>query len=108
MKSAFLSVIIVVFFVFGADTSFGSFIQKVRDNHFNNPKNKQWYTVRGITQNNFISMLERAADIADGYNSITNTRIEYLDWRISQESVYFSKKGNSSIPVVNYNCTFRK
>jgi hypothetical protein len=89
----------------GADTSFGTFLQKVRDNHFNNPKNKQWYTVRGITQNNFIAMLERAADIKDVRQVVAfvNARVKDLGFYLYSEFLLSKTKGKSEIKSVASN-----
>ena len=86
----------------GADTSFGTFLQKVRDNHFNNPKNKQWYTVRGITQNNFIAMLERATDIKDIRQVVAfvNARVKDLGFYLYSEFLLSKTKGKSEIKSV--------
>jgi len=86
----------------GADTSFGTFIQKVRDNHFNNPKNKQWYTVRGITQNNFVAMLERAAEIKDIRQVVAfvNARVKDLGFYLYSEFLLSKTKGKSEIKSV--------
>ena len=89
----------------GADTSFGTFIQKVKDNHANNPKHKQWYTVRGITQNNFISMLERAADIKDVRQVVAfvNARVKDLGFYLYSEFILSKTKGKSEIKSVASN-----
>jgi len=89
----------------GADTSFGSFIQKVRDNHSNNPKNKQWYTVRGITQTNFIAMLERAADIKDLRQAVAfvNARVKDMGFYLYSEFILSKTKGKSEIKSVASN-----
>ena len=89
----------------GADTSFGTFLQKVRDNHFNNPKQNQWYTVRGITQNNFIAMMERAADIKDVRQSVAfvNARVKDLGFYLYSEFVLSKTKGKSEIKSVASN-----
>jgi len=86
----------------GADTSFGTFLQKVRDNHFNNPKNKQWYTVRGITQTNFIAMLERATDIKDIRQAVgfVNARVKDLGFFLYSEFILSKTKGKSEIKSV--------
>jgi len=86
----------------GADTSFGTFIQKIRDSHFNNPKNKQWYTVRGITQNNFIAMLERAVDIKDVRQAVAfvNARVKDMGFFLYSEFVLSKTKGKSEIKSV--------
>jgi len=89
----------------GADTSFGTFIQKVRDNHFNNPKNKQWYTVRGVTQNNFIAMLERAAEIKDIRQAVAfvNARVKDMGFFLYSEFILSKTKGKSEIKSVASN-----
>ena len=88
-----------------ADTSFGTFLQKVRDNHFNDPKNKQWYTVRGITKNNFIAMLERAVDIKDIRQAVAfvNARVKDLGFYLYSEFILSKTKGKSKIKSVASN-----
>ena len=85
-----------------ADTSFGTFLQKIRDNHSNNPKNKQWYTVRGITQNNFIAMLERAVDIKDIRQAVAfvNARVKDLGFGLYSEFLLSKTKAKSEIKSV--------
>jgi hypothetical protein len=86
----------------GADTSFGTFLGKIRDNHSNNPKNKQWYTVRGITQNNFIAMLERASEIKDVRQVVAfiNARVKDLGFYLYSEFLLSKTKGKSEIKSV--------
>jgi hypothetical protein len=85
-----------------ADTSFGTFLQKVRDNHTNDPKHKQWYTVRGITKDKFIAMLERAADIKDIRQSVAhiNARVKDLGFFLYSEFILSKTKGKSEIKSV--------
>lgn len=86
----------------GADTSFGAFLQKIRDNHVNDPKNKRWYTVRGITQNHFVAMLERATDIKDIRQAVAfiNARVKDLGFFLYSEFILSKTKGKSEIKSV--------
>jgi hypothetical protein len=89
----------------GADASFGTFLEKIRKNHTNDPKNKQWYTVRGITQNGFIAMLERAAEIKDIRQAVAfvNARVKDLGFYLYSEFLLSKTKGKSEIKTVASN-----
>jgi len=44
---------------------FGSFLAQVATNHINSPKEKEWYFLKGVTPENFIRVVETAAEIDD-------------------------------------------
>lgn len=85
-----------------ADTSFGTFLGKVKDNHTNTPKNKDWYTVRGITLKNFIAMLERAEEIKDVRQAVAfiNARVKDLGFYLYSEFLLSKTKGKNEIKSV--------
>jgi len=93
----------------GADTSFGTFLGKVTKVHKDKPKGKQWYTVRGITKNKFIAMLERASDINDVRQAVAfmNARVKDLGFFLYSEFILSKTKGKSELKSVASNLNFQ-
>jgi hypothetical protein len=85
-----------------ADKSFGSFLSQVATNHQKEPKEKNWYTIRGITQSNFVAMLERASDIKDARQAVAfiNARVRDLGFYLYSEFILSKTKGKSEIKSV--------
>lgn len=86
----------------GADSSFGTFLGKVTKAHEDNPKEKQWYTVRGITKDKFIAMLERASQIKDVRQAVAfvNSRVKDLGFYLYSEFLLSKTKAKSEIKSV--------
>jgi hypothetical protein len=85
-----------------AAKSFDAFVKSIAQNHTNNPKPREWYTVRGITVENFISMLERAAEIKDIRQIVgfINARVRDLGFHLYSEFLLSKTKGKSKIKSV--------
>jgi hypothetical protein len=85
-----------------AGKTFGEFLNAVIKNHKDSPKEKQWYTVRGITQKKFIAMLERGADIQDIRQAVAfiNARVKDLGFHLYSEFLLSKTKHKSEIKNV--------
>jgi hypothetical protein len=85
-----------------ADKSFGGFLSDVAKNHQDNPKDKSWYTKRGVTKKQFIAMLERSAEISDPRQSVAyvNARVRDLGFYLYSEYMLSKTKGKSKIKSV--------
>jgi len=60
-----------------ASATFDKFTEKIADAHVKEPKERNWYTLLGMTENSFIAMLQRASVIDDPV-----VAIKYLNSRI--------------------------
>lgn len=60
-----------------AAANFSKFLSNIAEAHIKEPKPRKWYTTRGITEDNFVSMMERAALLDD-----PTMAIKYLNSRI--------------------------
>lgn len=85
-----------------AKKDFGGFLQTVIKNHQDNPKQKQWYTVRGVTRDGFIAVLERAADIKDLRQAVAfiNARVKDLGFHLYSEFILAQTSARSKIKSV--------
>lgn len=85
-----------------ADKSFGGFLGDIAKNHQDNPKDKAWYTKRGVTKSQFISMMERCAEITDPRQAVAfiNARIRDLGFYLYSEYTLSKTKGKSKIRSV--------
>lgn len=55
-----------------AKADFGGFISQIAENHVNDPKEDNWYFLKGLTYNKFLAMLEYAANIPVPHDAIAN------------------------------------
>ena len=85
-----------------ANKSFGGFIGDVAKNHSDSPKQKDWYTVRGVTTRQFIAMLERAAEIKDVRQAVAfiNARVKDLGFYLYSEFLLAKTEGKSALKSV--------
>lgn len=85
-----------------AGKTFGDFIGQALKNHKEKPKEKDWYTVRGITQTNFVAMLERASEIKDIRQAVAfvNAKVKDLGFYLYSEYILAKTTGKSKIKSV--------
>jgi hypothetical protein len=85
-----------------AEKDFKAFLKQTAENHQKEPLSKEWYTVKGITQNNFIAMLERAAEITDVRQAVAfvNSRIRDLGFFLYSAYILSKTKGKSEVKAL--------
>jgi hypothetical protein len=85
-----------------ADKSFGGFLSQVAANHQKEPLDRNWYVIRGITQSNFVAMLERAANIKDVRQAVAfvNARVRDLGFYLYSEYILSKTKNTGEIKSV--------
>jgi hypothetical protein len=81
------------------DKGFKDFVKKTSEEHKKNPMDKYWYTVRGITKDNFIAMLERACEVNDPRQSVAFVNARVKDYGFFLYSAYLlsKTKGKSEV-----------
>jgi len=86
-------------------TAFGPFLQKIVENHKKEPKDKGWYTKRGVTKDSFIGIVERAAEIKDIQHCVSfiNARISDLGFYLYSEYILSKTSEKSKIKSVASN-----
>lgn len=82
--------------------NFGSFLKEVAKNHQEDPKEKAWYLKRGISPRNFISMMERAAEIKDTRQAVAyiNARVVDLGFYLYSEFILNKAPGKGKIKSI--------
>jgi len=75
-----------------AEKTFGSFLSTIAKQHQEKPKDRNWYSLRGVTQHGFISALERAADINDLRQSVAYINARMIDLGFYLYSEYMLTK----------------
>jgi hypothetical protein len=85
-----------------AEGGFPAFVKQTIKNHKDDPKERDWYSVRGITHDKFLGMLERAAEIIDPRQSVAfiNARVKDLGFFLYSEFVLAKTKGKSEIKSI--------
>lgn len=82
--------------------TFGEFLKQVAKNHVNDPKPRQWYSVRGVTRQGFVAALERAAEIPNIRQAVAyvNARILDLGFYLYSEYLLSKSEGKSKLKSV--------
>lgn len=82
--------------------TFGTFLNKVVENHKKEPKDRNWYVVRGVTPDSFVAMLERAAEIKDTQHCVSfiNARLKDMGFYLYSEFILSKTSEKSKIKSV--------
>ncbi len=85
-----------------ASKDFKTFLGQTAKNHQNEPKERDWYTIRGITHPNFVAMLERAAEVNDVRQAVAfvNARVKDFGFYLYSEYILSKTEGKSEIKSV--------
>jgi hypothetical protein len=71
---------------------FGAFLAKIAENHINDPKDKYWYFDKGITQGEFLHVLESASEIDDPRQAVSYINARVRDFGFDLYSEYILSK----------------
>ena len=82
--------------------NFGTFLKDVAKNHQDDPKDKSWYLIRGVSQRTFVATMERAADIKDVRQAVAyiNARIKDLGFYLYSEFILNKAPGKGKIKSI--------
>jgi len=85
-----------------SEDGFKAFLKKTSEEHKKKPMDKFWYSVRGITKNNFIAMMERASEINDVRQCVAfvNARVKDLGFFLYSAYLLSKTKGNSEVKAL--------
>jgi len=88
-----------------ASKDFNTFVGQTAKNHQNEPKERDWYTIRGVTHPDFVAMLERAAEVKDVRQAVAfiNARVKDFGFFLYSEYVLSKTEGKSEIKSVASN-----
>jgi hypothetical protein len=82
--------------------TFGEFLKQVADNHKNDPKDRAWYVIRGITPDGFVVAIANASEIKDVRQAVAhvNARIKDLGFYLYSEYILSKTKQAKEIKSV--------
>lgn len=85
-----------------ASKTFGAFLTEIAKRHQEDPKERNWYSLRGVTKHGFIAALERAAEINDLRQSVAyiNARIKDFGFYLYSEYTLTKTKQKEKIKSV--------